>query len=72
MSPWTAAISLRKTDQPIYEVACHEGNYALENILRGARALDGRAPAVRPAGTDRSADPGSTTAAFVVLYIDRS
>ena len=41
VSPWTAAISLRKTDQPIYEVACHEGNYALENILRGARALDG-------------------------------
>ena len=40
-SPWTAAISLRKTDHPIYEVACHEGNYALENILRGARAQDG-------------------------------
>ena len=41
VSPWTAAISLRKTDQSIYEVACHEGNYALANILRGARALDG-------------------------------
>ena len=41
VSPWTAAVSLRKTDHPVYEVACHEGNYAIENILRGARAQDG-------------------------------
>ena len=40
-STWTAAISLRKTAGPTYEVACHEGNYAIENILRGARAQDG-------------------------------
>ena len=40
-SPWTAAISLRMTEHAIYEVACHEGNYAMENILRGARAADG-------------------------------
>jgi len=25
------------TDDPIYEYACHEANYSLENILRGAR-----------------------------------
>ena len=50
MSPWTAAISLRQTVGPIYEVACHEGNYAIENILRGARAQDGTpdAPVVEP------------------------
>ena len=30
-----------KTDHPIYEVACHEGNYAIANILAGARAQDG-------------------------------
>ena len=40
-APWTAAISLRKTVGPMFEVACHEGNYAIENILRGARAQDG-------------------------------
>ena len=40
-SPWTAAISLRETIGPMYEVACHEGNYAIENILRGHRAQDG-------------------------------
>lgn len=40
-SPWTAAISLRRTDARMFEVACHEGNYAIENILRGHRAQDG-------------------------------
>ena len=40
-SPWTSSITFRKTDHPVYEVACHEGNYAIENILRGARAFEG-------------------------------
>ena len=34
---WHGEMPLRKTDQPIYEYACHEGNYAMQNILRGAR-----------------------------------
>ena len=38
--PWTAAIPMRKVDAPIYEYACHEGNYALRNILAGARAQE--------------------------------
>jgi hypothetical protein len=38
--PWTVAIPMRKVDVPIYEYACHEGNYALRNILSGARAQD--------------------------------
>ena len=39
--PWTVAFPL--TADPayrIYEYACHEGNYAMENMLRGARAQD--------------------------------
>jgi hypothetical protein len=32
------AFPLVKTDSPIYEYACHEGNYALPNILSAARA----------------------------------
>ena len=37
--PWTLLISLtRSTDAPLYEYACHEGNYAMRNILSGARA----------------------------------
>jgi hypothetical protein len=36
--PWTAAIPMTKSDGPIFEYACHEGNYSMLNILRGARA----------------------------------
>jgi hypothetical protein len=35
--PWTAEIPMRKLEGLIYEFACHEGNYALPNILNGAR-----------------------------------
>ncbi len=35
---WTAELPLRATPGPIYEYACHEGNYALVDILTGARA----------------------------------
>jgi hypothetical protein len=37
VSPWTAEIPFEATDQRMFEYACHEGNYALANILRGAR-----------------------------------
>jgi hypothetical protein len=36
--PWTVNFPMRKVPGPIYEYACHEGNYALPNILSGARA----------------------------------
>lgn len=35
--PWRGELTLRATEGPIYEYACHEGNYALPNILSGAR-----------------------------------
>ena len=35
--PWSAAIEMSKSEGPIYEYACHETNYAMEGILRGAR-----------------------------------
>ena len=39
--PWTAAVPLIRTDGPIYEYACHEGNArSVEGILRGARTQD--------------------------------
>ena len=39
--PWTVAFP-RTRDQrhPLYEYACHEGNYGLPNILRASRAAD--------------------------------
>ena len=36
--PWSGALTLRKSDALIYEFACHEGNYSLVGMLRGARA----------------------------------
>jgi len=41
--PWTASVPLRKVPGPIYEYACHEGNYGLPNILRAQRVEDARA-----------------------------
>ena len=39
--PWRVAFSLaRDADYAMYEYACHEGNYAIANILRGFRAAE--------------------------------
>ena len=37
-APWTAQLAMTKSDGPILEYACHEGNYSLPTILAGARA----------------------------------
>ena len=37
---WTVALPLTAIDGPIYEYACHEGNYGLAHVLAGARAQD--------------------------------
>jgi hypothetical protein len=42
--PWTAEYPLRQSKGPVYEYACHEGNYALLDILRGARQEESTAP----------------------------
>jgi hypothetical protein len=46
-SPWTAEWPFRAVDIALFSVECHEGNYAIENFLRGARAEEGRAQAPR-------------------------
>ena len=39
VNPWSVAFSLTRDDAyPLYEYACHEGNYAMANMLEGARA----------------------------------
>jgi len=38
--PWTGEYPWVQTDELMYEYACHEGNHALENVLRGARARE--------------------------------
>ena len=38
--PWTAQVPMTRSDDRIYEYACHEANYAIPNILAGARAAE--------------------------------
>jgi hypothetical protein len=40
--PWKIEVPMRKTEEPIYEYACQEGNYAMEGMLAGARAEEKR------------------------------
>ena len=42
-SPWTMEASLEKAAGPIYEYACHEGNYAMAGVLAGAREQERKA-----------------------------
>ena len=44
--PWSGEVPWRPADGLLYEYACHEGNYALGNILRGERLLEKEAEAV--------------------------
>src|SRR6185436_10791416 len=43
--PWTAMIRLRRTPEPIYEWACHEGNYEQIVGILGAARADAKAAA---------------------------
>jgi len=44
--PWTFAMRLTADpEQGLFEYACHEGNYAMRNILSGARAAEKATPA---------------------------
>jgi hypothetical protein len=38
--PWTAVVLMQKTNEGLYEYACHEGNYSMRNILVGQRAAE--------------------------------
>jgi hypothetical protein len=41
-APWTAEWPFRATGARMFGVECHEGNYAIENFLKGARAEERR------------------------------
>ncbi len=38
--PWKGELTMTRSDEPIYEYACHEGNYSLSNMLQGFRAAE--------------------------------
>lgn len=41
--PWSGEITMRSFEGPVYEYACHEGNYGMQLILAGARADEKKA-----------------------------
>jgi hypothetical protein len=40
--PWTVSLPMTAIEGPLYEYACHEGNYGLAHVLEGARAQEKR------------------------------
>jgi alkylhydroperoxidase family enzyme len=51
--PWSFEVTMERTDGPLFEYACHEGNYGLADVLSGARAEERKS-----AGKDISPDSG--------------
>ena len=41
-APFTGELPFRRTNEMLYEYACHEGNYSIANILAAARAKERR------------------------------
>ena len=39
-APWTVELPMRRSDLPLFEYACHEGNYGMEGTLSGARVIE--------------------------------
>jgi len=46
-APWKGELTMARTADRIFEYACHEGNYSLENLLRGYRASERKPPSAR-------------------------
>ncbi len=40
--PWKGELTMTRSNERIYEYACHEGNYSLTNMMRGYRAIEGK------------------------------
>jgi hypothetical protein len=38
--PWTAQVPMTRSDELMYEYACHEANYGMTNLLKGARFIE--------------------------------
>ncbi len=47
VKPWSGEYTMTKIDSPVYEYACHEGNYGMANNLSGARAMEAKAAAAK-------------------------
>lgn len=52
--PWTVSLPMTRSDQHIYEYACHEGNYDMRYMLSGARAPENAGDAAVKTGSERN------------------
>ena len=48
--PWSGSLPMSRIEGPMFEYACHEGNYGLTNILAGSRAEEAAAAAAGKGG----------------------
>ena len=53
--PFTVAIPMRASRERLFEYACHEGNYAMRGMLKGARTLEGEEEAAARRVSERNA-----------------
>ena len=56
--PWLAEYSMMRSNEAMYEFACHEGNYSLPGILKGARMIERRATNVIIEPADQAGSGG--------------
>ena len=43
-TPWIGSSPWARTSGPMFDYACHEGNYGMANMLAGSRKLEATAP----------------------------
>ncbi|HEY8614988.1 hypothetical protein [Phenylobacterium sp.] len=60
---WQGETVMKRSKGPLYEYACHEGNYGLENILRGGRVAEAEAKAQAQADAGGKAPAGGAAPA---------
>ncbi len=51
-APWSGEFVWRRTDERVFEYACHEGNYSMDGILKGARLLEKEASSAPGTSSD--------------------
>jgi hypothetical protein len=51
--PFTAQVPMVRSSGHLYEYACHEGNYGMAGVLRGARALEREGRVINPGTNQR-------------------
>ncbi len=47
---WTGQVPWQRDEGPIFEYACHEGNYGMVHLLKGARVLEAEAEEAKKQG----------------------